>query len=247
MKEENKEIVMKVEDLKIAIYADGADIDGMVEMYEKGFIKGFTTNPTLMKKAGITSYTEFAKSVVEKITDLPISFEVFADDFDLMEKEALILASYGKNVFVKIPITNSKGESSISLIEKLSKQGVNLNITAVFTVEQVKSVLAVLQEGTQNVVSVFAGRIADAGVDPEEILKEAVALCNEKVGVQSLWASCRELFNIVQADRCGVDIITVTNDLLGKIGNIGKDLEQFSLETVQMFERDGRSLGFSII
>jgi len=237
---------VKLEDLKIAIYADGADINGMLEMYKKSYIKGFTTNPTLMKKAGVTSYTEFAKKAVEEIPDLPISFEVFADEFDLMEKEALILAGYGKNVFVKIPITNAKGESSVPLIKRLSEQGVNLNVTAIFTIEQVKNVLAVLTEGTQNIISVFAGRIADAGVDPEDIMKETAALCKEK-GAMSLWASCREVFNIIQADRCGVDIVTVTNDLLAKTSNFGKDLEQFSLETVQMFERDGKSLGFSIV
>jgi len=217
----------------------------MLEMYKKSYIKGFTTNPTLMKKAGVTSYTEFAKKAVQEIPDLPISFEVFADEFDRMEKEALILSGYGKNVFVKIPITNAKGESSVPLIKRLSEQGVNLNVTAIFTIEQVKSVLAVLSDNTQNIISVFAGRIADAGVDPEDIMKETAALCKEK-GAMSLWASCREVFNIIQADRCGVDIVTVTNDLLAKTSNFGKDLEQFSLETVQMFERDGKSLGFSI-
>lgn len=237
---------MKIEDLKIAIYADGADINGMLEMYQKSYIKGFTTNPTLMKKAGVTSYTEFAKKAVKEIPDLPISFEVFADEFEQMEKEALILSGYGKNVFVKIPITNAKGESSVPLVKKLSEQGVNLNVTAIFTVEQVKSVLEVLSDNTHNIISVFAGRIADAGVDPEDIMKETVALCKEK-GAMSLWASCREVFNIIQADRCGVDIVTVTNDLLAKTSNFGKDLEQFSLETVQMFERDGKSLGFSIV
>ena len=148
---------------------------------------------------------------------------------------------------MKIPITNSRGMSSVPLIERLSRRGVNLNVTAVFTVEQTKNVLEVLKEGTENIISVFTGRIADAGVDPESIMREVAELCRGKKGVMSLWASCREVFNIVQADRCGADIITVTNDLLAKLGNMGKDLEQFSLETVQMFERDGRSLGFSII
>lgn len=238
---------MKMEELKIAIYADGANLDGMIEMAGKGFVKGFTTNPTLMKKAGVASYTDFAQSVVREISDMPVSFEVFADDFENMEKEAVKLAGYGKNIFVKIPITNSRGESSVPLIEKLSGRGINLNVTAIFTVEQVKAVLAVLKEGTQNIISVFAGRIADTGIDPEIIMKETAELCKGKPGTMSLWASCREVFNIMQADRCGVDIITVTNDLLEKLGNVGKDLEQFSLETVQMFERDGKSLGFSVI
>lgn len=234
-------------DLKVAVYADGADVDGMIEMAQKGFVKGFTTNPTLMKKAGVKSYINFVGNVISEIPDMPISFEVFADDFEVMKKEALVLSGYGKNVFVKIPITNSKGESSVPLIASLSQKGVNLNVTAIFTVEQVKAVLDVLAEGTENIISIFAGRIADTGVDPETIMREVVELCKGKPGVMSLWASCREVFNIVQADRCGVDIITVTNDLLAKLGNIGKPLEQFSLETVQMFERDGRSLGFSVV
>lgn len=238
---------MELDDLKVAVYADGADIDGMVEMAQKGFVKGFTTNPTLMKKAGVKSYINFVGNVISEIPDMPISFEVFADDFEAMKEEALVLSGYGKNVFVKIPITNSKGESSIPLIASLSQKGVNLNVTAIFTIEQVKAVLKVLAEGTENIISIFAGRIADTGVDPEIIMREAVELCKRKPGVMSLWASCREVFNIVQADRCGVDIITVTNDLLAKLGNIGKPLEQFSLETVQMFERDGRSLGFSVV
>jgi transaldolase len=237
---------MRREELKIDIYADGADIEGMLDMYKKEYIKGFTTNPTLMKKAGVTSYTDFANEVVGKIPDRPISFEVFADDFETMKREALILSGYGKNVFVKIPITNSKGESSIPLIEKLSNKGVNLNVTAIFTIEQVRSVVEVLNTNTQNIISVFAGRIADAGVDPEVIMKKSSEICHQKTGVRSLWASCREVFNIVQADRCGVDIITVTNDLLKKMENMGKDLEQYSLETVQMFERDGRKLGFKV-
>ncbi len=237
---------MKITDLRIAVYADGADINGMIEMYKKGFIKGFTTNPTLMKKAGVKSYTEFAKSVIKAIPDMPVSFEVFADDFELMKKEALILSQYGENVFVKIPITNSRGESSVPLISELSKEGVNLNITALFTPEQAGSVLTALKNGTKNIISVFAGRIADTGIDPEVIMGQVSEMCRQKKGVKSLWASCREVFNIIQAERCGANIITVTNDLLAKLGTIGKNLDEFSLETVQMFVRDGKSLGFSI-
>ncbi len=238
---------MELGDLRTLVYADGADVDGMVKMASKGFVKGFTTNPTLMKKAGITDYASFVENVIREIPELPISFEVFADDFETMEKEALALSEYGKNVFVKIPITNSKGVSSVPLIARLSKRGVSLNVTAVFTIEQVEAILEVLEEGTQNIISVFAGRIADAGVDPEMIMGQVAALCRQRQGIMSLWASCREVFNIVQADRSGADIITVTNDLLDKLENFGKDLEEFSLETVQMFERDGRSLGFSIL
>lgn len=238
---------MKLDNLQIDIYADGAEIDKMCEEYKKGLVKGFTTNPTLMKKAGVVSYTEFAKKAVEAIPDLPISFEVFADDFGTMKKEAKVLSGYGENVFVKIPVTNSKGEDSIGLIKELSDEGVKLNITGIFTICQVKGVLDVLAEGTENIISVFAGRIADTGVDAEVIMKEVAELCKKKQGVKSLWASCREVFNVVQAERCGVDIITITDDILQKLSLIGKDLEEFSVETVQMFVRDGRSLGFTII
>ena len=238
---------MRAEDLKIAVFADGADIDGMKAEYAKGIVKGFTTNPSLMKKAGVSDYVSFSAEVVKAIPDLPLSFEVFADDFETMEKEAKVIAALGNNVYVKIPITNTKGESSIPLIQRLSADGIKLNVTAVFTVNQVQQSVDALAEGTQNIVSVFAGRIMDAGVDAEPIMKETADICKQKSGTQSLWASCREVFNIIQADRCGVDIITVTNDLLSKLPNFGKDLIQFSLETVQMFARDGESLGFSII
>lgn len=238
---------MKLEDLKIDIYADGADVNRMLEEYKRGIVKGFTTNPTLMKKAGVTSYTEFAKTVLKELPNYPISFEVFADDFELMKKEAMVLAGYGRNVFVKIPITNSRGESSIDLIKELSDQGIQLNITAVFTIEQVKEAVGAFADGTENIVSVFAGRITDAGVDAEPIMKETVHICRTKPGTRCLWASCREVFNIIQADRCEVDIITVTNDILGKLSMLGKNLNEFSLETVQMFERDGKSLGFSVL
>jgi len=238
---------MRIEDLKTDIYADGADVNKMLDEYRKGIIKGFTTNPTLMKKAGVTSYTKFAEKVLKEIQDLPISFEVFADDFDSMKKEAMVLAGFGDNVFVKIPITNSKGESSIALIKELSGLGIQLNVTAIFTIEQVKETVEAFAEGTDNIVSVFAGRITDTGVDAEPIMKETVQICRAKPGVKCLWASCREVFNIIQADRCGVDIITVTNDILEKLSFLGKDLNEFSLETVQMFERDGKSLGFSIL
>lgn len=237
---------MRFEDLKITLYADGADIEGMKEEYRKGYVKGFTTNPTLMKKAGVKDYVTFAKEVVKEIPDLPISFEVFADEFDLMEKEAKILSSLGNNVYVKIPITNSKGESSVPLVKKLSEQGIKLNVTAIFTIEQVKAVVEVLKPGTENIVSVFAGRIMDAGVDAVPVMKEVAEICKTKPGTLSLWASCREVYNIVQADESGTDIVTVTNNLLAKLPGLGKDLNQFSLETVQMFVNDGKSLGYTI-
>lgn len=237
---------MTYKDLSITLYADGADINGMIEEYNKGIVKGFTTNPTLMKKAGVKDYITFAKEAVKAIPDLPISFEVFADDFDKMEQEAKVLSALSDNVFVKIPITNSKGESSIPLIKKLSEQGIKLNVTAMFTIKQVEETVDAFKEGTENIVSVFAGRIMDAGVDAVPMMEEVNRIIKRKPGTMSLWASCREVFNIVQADKSGTDIVTVTNDLLKKLPNIGKDLDQFSLETVQMFVKDGQSLGYSI-
>ncbi len=238
---------MKMEELRIDIYADGADIEVMYKEYQKGFVKGFTTNPSLMKKAGVASYVDFAKEAVKRIPALPISFEVFADEFADMEKEARILAAYGNNVYVKIPITNSRGESSIDLIRSLSAEGIRLNVTAVFTLGQVRASVEAFSEGTENIVSVFAGRISDAGVDPEQLMREALTICRGKTGVKLLWASCREVFNVVQADRCGVDIITVTEDIMKKMPLLGKNLNEYSQETVQMFVRDGRSLGYKII
>ena len=238
---------MKFEDLRITLYADGADIEGMKEEYQKGYVKGFTTNPTLMKKAGVTDYVTFAKEAVSQIPDLPLSFEVFADDFDTMEKEAKVIAALGDNVNVKIPITNSRGESSIPLIAKLSQAGLKLNVTAILTLDQVRRTVDAFCPGTQNIVSVFAGRIMDTGVDAVPIMQEAAKICREKPGTLSLWASCREVYNIIQADACGTDIITVTNNLLAKLPNLGKDLAQLSLETVQMFASDSRALGFSIL
>ena len=238
---------MKFEDLSITLYADGADLDGMIEEYKKGYVKGFTTNPTLMKKAGVKDYVTFAKAAVTAIPDLPISFEVFAEDFDDMEKEAKVLSELSDNVYVKIPSMNAKGESSIPLIKRLSEQGIKLNVTAVFTLEQVEATVDAFSEGTKNIVSVFAGRIMDAGVDAVPMMVKVKEICKRKSGTLSLWASCREVFNIVQADQTGTDIVTVTNDLLKKLPNLGKDLTQFSLETVQMFDRDSKALGFSII
>jgi len=239
---------MKIEDLRVTLYADGADLEEMKKAYGEGVIKGFTTNPSLMKKAGVTDYKVFVKEVLEAIPDMPVSFEVFSDDHEIMAEEARCLAAMGDNVFVKIPITNTKGESSVPIIEQLSQEGIKLNITACFTMEQVKSVVDVLKPGTQNIVSIFAGRITNAGVDAEPIMKAAVTYCSaNKPGTMVLWASSRELFNIIQADRDGVDIITVTSSLLDQIGTFGKNLEDFSLETVRMFYEDGKALGFKIL
>ena len=238
---------MKKEDLTIEIYADGADIDGMLEMKKRPYIKGFTTNPTLMKKAGVKDYLSFAKEVVNNIADLPVSFEVFADDVETMEKEARKLSGLGNNVYVKIPVMNTRGEDTYDLISKLSNDGLKLNVTAIFTLDQVERVVSSLSSNEDSIVSLFAGRIADAGVDARSHAKAAVEICSSNPRAKLLWASCREVYNIIEAQEAGAHIITVTNSILGKIDNLGKDLRDFSQETVQMFYKDGRSLGYSIL
>ncbi len=238
---------MNLKDLNIKIFADGADIKEMVSLYKEGKVQGFTTNPSLMKKAGITDYKAFAREVVSSIPDRAVSFEVFADDFETMEKEAEIIGALGENVYVKIPIINSRGESSAALINKLSSQGYKLNITAIFTLEQVRTAVDALAPGTKNIISVFAGRIADIGINPEEIIIKSREICREKEGAELLWASCRELYNIVEADRLGCDIITVGNDVLSKLHYLGKDLEEISLEAVKNFVKDAKALGFTIL
>ena len=231
---------------KVKIFADGADKKGMLEMNENPLIKGLTTNPTLMKKAGITDYPGFAKDILSHITEKPISFEVFADEFDEMERQANIIATWGKNVNVKIPITNTKGLSTLPLIETLSSNGVKLNVTAMMTFDQVKEVTPALASGAGGFVSVFAGRIADTGVDPVPVMKEVVDYLREFPNVELIWASPREVLNVTQANDIGCHIITVTNDVIKKLNSNGKDLNQFSLETVQMFYNDATSAGFSI-
>lgn len=239
--------MMGMNDLKIKIFADGANLEDMLEIYRKDYIKGFTTNPSLMKKAGVNNYEVFAKRVLEHIRDVPVSFEVFADEFDLMEREAKKIGSWGKNVYIKIPITNSRGESAIPLIKKLSAQGFQLNVTAILTVKQVQETVAAFALHSRNIVSVFAGRIADTGRDPIPCMKQAVVLCHAKAGVELLWASSRELLNIFQAEECGCDIITVVNDILKKLPKVGLDLEELSLNTVQMFHEDAKMLKYSIL
>ena len=238
---------MKLSDLKVNIYADGAVIDDMIKAKESGVVKGFTTNPSLMKKAGVKDYVEFAKEALAKVTGLPISFEVFSDDFNTMEKEAKKIASLGENVFVKIPITNTKGESSVPLIKKLSEEGVKVNVTAVFTLDQVKDVLKAFKPGSTNIVSIFAGRIADIGIDPMPLMKEAAKLCHESGSAWLLWASCREVFNIYQANEADCDIITCTTPVIAKFPLIGTTPEERSLQTVQGFNKDVKALGFSIL
>ncbi|HHM0012693.1 TPA: transaldolase [Streptococcus pyogenes] len=238
---------MMTKKLNVKVFSDGAVLETMLKDLQTGLVTGFTTNPSLMKKAGISSYIGFAKEVLAKITDYPVSFEVFADDLASMEKEAEKIASLGDNVYVKIPVTTSTGESTCPLIQKLSAKGIKLNVTAIFTIEQTQAVVDHLTAGVPAIVSVFAGRIADTGVDPMPIMEEALRICRQKEGVELLWASPRETYNIYQADQLGVDIITCTTDLIAKLPLKGKDLEDYSLETVQMFLKDSTSLGFKIL
>lgn len=237
---------MKIEDLKVRIFADGADIAGMMSLYQKPFIKGFTTNPTLMRKVGITAYERFAKEVLEKITDRPISFEVFADDFAEMERQARIIAAWGKNVYVKIPVTNTKRESAATLIRKLASLGIKQNVTALMTLRQTEEVTAAVAEGPANCISIFAGRIADTGTDPLPIMAKAVQILKSNTNSELIWASPRELLNIFHAEQIGCHIITVTSDILNKIPLIGKDLGDYSLDTVKMFYNDGQAAGFTL-
>lgn len=235
-----------LKDLKIKIFADGADLKTMTEQYKSGVVKGFTTNPTLMQKNGIHDYESFAKEVLKKIPDMPISFEVFSDDFNDMERQAKKIAGWGSNVTVKIPITNTKNQSSVSLIKKLSTEGLSLNVTAVFTVEQVKAVKEALNPKVYNIVSVFAGRIADTGRDPMPYMIESSKILKSMSKVDLLWASSRELLNIFQAEACGCQIITVTSDILKKLSMVGKDLNELSLDTVKMFYQDACKAGFTV-
>lgn len=232
---------------RIQIYMDGADIEPMKAAYKAGVVKGFTTNPTLMRKAGITDYARFAKEAILAIPDLPISFEVFSDDFDAMEAEARVIAEWGGNTFIKIPITNTKGVSAIPLIRKLSAEGFSLNVTALMTLAQVLAVADAVSAESRTIVSVFAGRIADAGTDPVPLMRQAKELLEGLPKAELLWASPREILNLVQAEEVGCDIITITGDLLAKVPTLGKDLDLFSLETVRMFHVDAQAAGFKLI
>lgn len=231
---------------RIAIYADGADVRDMVAARDGGIVKGFTTNPTLMRKSGVSDYSTFAKEALAATGDMPISFEVFADDFGEMERQARLIATWGNAVYVKIPVTNTKGESSVDLIRRLSAAGVKLNVTAILTLDQVREVVDALDANTPAIVSVFAGRIADTGVDPVPLMREAAAICATKPKSQLLWASPRELLNIFQAEECGCHIITVTSDILKKLSMVGKPLADLSLDTVKMFHNDAAAAGFKL-
>lgn len=230
----------------IKLFADGADKSGILEMYRNPRIDGFTTNPTLMRKAGITDYVAFAKDILNEIPDKPISFEVFADEFVQMEQQALEIADWGKNVYVKIPVMNTKRETSYELVRNLTQAGVQLNITAMMTLEQVRKVSEAVQGGASCFVSVFAGRIADTGVDPIPVMQEALELLKTAPNAELLWASPREVLNVYQADAIGCHIITATNDILKKLDLKEKDLTDYSQETVQMFYNDAQSAGFQL-
>lgn len=235
-----------LKNLKIKLFADGADVEDMKAAHREGIVKGFTTNPSLMKKAGVTDYETFAREALAVITDVPISFEVISDEFGQMEQEARRIASWGPNVNIKIPITNTRGESSLPLVKKLSADGLSLNVTALFTLEQARATVEALAPGVKSIVSVFAGRIADTGRDPVPHMRDIAGLMQVNPDAELLWASSRELLNIFQAQACGCHIITVTNDILKKLAAVGKDLDQFSLETVQMFFQDAQAAALTL-
>ena len=237
---------MNKADLKVKLFSDGADVSDMLRVYKEGLVRGFTTNPTLMKKAGICDYEAFAREALRQITDCPISFEVFSDDFASMEREARIIHAWGPNVNIKIPVMNTQGQSSAPLIRKLSAEGMQLNVTAILTLQQVSEVVDALAPGVPAIVSVFAGRIADTGRDPIPVMQQARDIIRQKPLAELLWASTRELLNIFQADACGCDIITVTPDILKKLAMYNKDLHQLSLETVRMFYQDAQAAGFKL-
>jgi len=236
-----------LEKLPIKIFADGADLEGIKELYQKPFIHGLTTNPTLMRKVGVSDYETFARSVLEHVTDKPISFEVFSDEFPEMRRQALKIRDWQDNVYVKIPITNTRGESALPLIADLVEQGVKVNVTAILTLKQVEGVASALKKDVPSVVSVFAGRIADTGVDPLPVMKESLQIIKELPSAELLWASVREVLNIFQAAACGCHIVTVPHDILAKASKLGgTDLSELSLDTVRMFYQDAVAAGFRI-
>jgi len=236
----------KIENLKVKLFADGADLNGMIEMALKPIISGLTTNPTLMKKAGVTNYVSFAKEVLREVRSKPISFEVFSDELDEMRNQAFKISSWGDNVFVKVPITNSKGVSTKEVVKDLTSSGVKVNVTAIMTLDQVKSTLEVLDPSVESNVSIFAGRIADTGREPAPMMVESLKIMSVNPKASLIWASPRELLNIIQADEIGCHIITATNDILNKLPLLDYDLEKFSLDTVKMFLKDSKSAGYEI-
>lgn len=235
--------------LGIKIFADGADREGIFDLYRQPYVQGLTTNPTLMRKVGITDYEQFARDVLQVVTDKPISFEVFSDEFPEMRRQAEKIAEWGPNVYVKIPITNTRGDSALDLVHALSSEGVKLNVTAILTLEQVRGVAAALHPETPAVVSVFAGRVADTGVDPQPLMRESLAVLQaaDRNRVELLWASVREVLNVFQAETCGCHIVTVTHDILAKAGKlVGLDHTALSLDTVRMFHQDAQAAGYTL-
>lgn len=232
--------------LRVRVFADGANLEDMVTASKDPLIAGFTTNPTLMRQSGVTDYVAFAHEVLAAIQTKPISFEVFSDNLEEMERQAHTIAAWADNVYVKIPITNTKGETTAKLVERLSSDGIKVNVTAILSLAQVRTAAEALESSREGIVSVFAGRVADTGRDPVPLMTAALALLEDYPQLQLLWASPREVLNVIQADRIGCHIITVTNDLLKKIDGLGRDLEAFSLDTVKMFHGDARKAGFSL-
>jgi transaldolase len=237
---------VSLDELRTKIFADGADLESIAALAGDPMIKGFTTNPTLMRKAGLDDYAEFARQVLDKVTAHPVSFEVVADGFDEMRRQAATIAGWADNVYVKVPVTDTHGRSTAEVVRDLSQEGVKVNVTAILTLPQVEVAVAALEGGAPAYVSVFAGRIADTGRDPVPTMARSVEMVAGHPGVEVIWASPRELLNLVQADEVGCHIITMTAELLGKVKQLGKDLEQFSLETVQMFHDDAVSAGLSL-
>jgi transaldolase len=235
-----------LEQLNVKIFADGADLAGILDLYANPYIKGFTTNPTLMKKSGITDYEGFARQVLERITDRPISFEVFSDEFAEMERQARKISAWGANVYVKIPVTNTRRESSVDLVRRLASEGIQLNVTALMTPDQVRVISPALGDRVPSYISVFAGRVADTGREPAPLMREAVEVMAQHPNQELIWASPRELLNIFQADEIGCHVITVTHDVLKKLSLVGMDLDEYSLDTVKMFHGDAQKAGYSL-
>jgi len=234
------------ENLTVKLFADGADLDAILALAADPRVAGFTTNPTLMWKAGLTDYAKFAERLLERVTKHPISFEVFADDEKEIRRQANLIAGWGENVYVKVPVSTTSGESLAPLVRELSEAGVKVNVTALFTTAQVEMITGAVKDGAPSYISVFAGRIADAGIDPMPIMRRSVEIIAQAPRSELIWASPREILNVVQADQIGCHIITMTHDLFAKLASLGKDLDQFSLETVQMFRRDALAAGFSL-
>jgi transaldolase len=235
-----------IEQLNVKLFADGADIDGIRSLARQPYIRGFTTNPTLMRQAGVSDYEAFAREMLSVVQGMPVSFEVFSDDFDEMYDQARYIAEWGSNVFVKIPITNTQGDTAIPLVRALVHEGVQVNVTAILTQRQIEQSIAAVAGGPAAYVSVFAGRVADTGRDPLPMIRSAVALLHDARNAELIWASPREVLNVFQADEAGCHVITVTHELLRKLTNVGRDLQDFSLDTVRMFRRDAVAAGFSL-